>query len=121
MANPIYRRLYNIVINDMSRSDLNFRKNLIAQLYFLLQITPVIRKELQNHFLEEVEKLYNINDHKKIDLASNKLASLLQIVNLKKDTSTISQERPKTGVVWNQNVSPFLRPYTASKKHLSRP
>jgi len=54
MANPTYRRLYNIVLNDMSRSDLSFRKNLIKELYFLLQITPIIRTELKEHFLVEV-------------------------------------------------------------------
>lgn len=43
MGNPTYRRLYNIVKNDMSRSELSFRKNLIKELYFLLQITPIIR------------------------------------------------------------------------------
>lgn len=43
MNNPTYRRLYNIVINDMSRSELSFRKNLIKELYFLLQIAPIIK------------------------------------------------------------------------------
>lgn len=81
MANTTYRRLYNIVKNDMSRSELSFRKNLIKELYFLLQITPVIKQQLKEHFLTEVEKWYNLNDHKKIDLASNKLNKLLNIVS----------------------------------------
>lgn len=46
MASTTYRRLYNIVKNDMSRSDLAFRKNLIKELYFLLQITPIIKPQL---------------------------------------------------------------------------
>ena len=84
MDNPIYTRLYSIVKNDMSRSDLSFRKNLIKEIYFLLQVTPVIRQELQEMFLVEVEKMYNLHDHKKIDLASNKLNNLLSIVHSKK-------------------------------------
>ncbi len=83
----------------------------------MLQITPVIKEELKEHFLGEVEKWYNLNDHKKIDLASNKLNKLLNIVHHSKKESTVSGgfERPKSGVVWNQNVSPFLRPYTATR------
>ncbi len=84
----------------------------------MLQITPVIKQELKEHFLGEVEKWYNLNDHKKIDLASNKLNKLLNIVHHSKKESTVSGgfERPKSGVVWNQNVSPFLRPYTATRE-----
>jgi hypothetical protein len=71
----------------MSRSDLSFRKNLIKELYFLLQITPIIKPELKEHFLGEVERWYNLNDHKKIDLASSKLNDLLSIVHhSRKDT-----------------------------------
>jgi hypothetical protein len=47
MGSPTYRRLYNIVKNDMSRTELSFRKNLIKELYFLLQITPIIKPELK--------------------------------------------------------------------------
>jgi hypothetical protein len=125
MPNATYRRLFNIVKNDMSRSDLSFRKNLIRELYFLLQIAPIIKPELLEHFLAEIEKWYNLNDHKKIDLASNKLNKLLNIVHhSKKDApseghqdrpSDSNPDRPKTGVTWNQNVSPFLRPYTAQR------
>jgi hypothetical protein len=100
----------------MSRSDLSFRKNLIKELYFLLQITPIIKPELKEHFLGEVERWYNLNDHKKIDLASSKLNDLLSIVHhSRKDTQRDGPERPKTGTAWNTNVSPFLRPYTASR------
>ena len=125
MPNATYRRLFNIVKNDMSRSDLSFRKNLIRELYFLLQIAPIIKPELLEHFLAEIEKWYNLNDHKKIDLASNKLNKLLNIVHhSKKDPLSDLQperpactapDRPRTGVTWNQNVSPFLRPYTAQR------
>jgi hypothetical protein len=45
MSNPTYRRLYNIVKNDMSRSAFHFRKNLIKELYFLLQIMPIIKAD----------------------------------------------------------------------------
>ena len=61
-----------------------FRKNLIRELYFLLQVTPIIRAEFKEKFLVEVEKMYNLNDHKKIDLASSKLNNLLSIVSNKK-------------------------------------
>lgn len=81
MGNPTYRRLCNIVKNDVSRSDLSFRKNLIKELYFLLQMAPIIKTELKDHFLAEVEKWYDLNDHKKINLASNKLNNLLSIVH----------------------------------------
>jgi hypothetical protein len=99
----------------MSRGDLSFRKNLIKELYFLLQITPVIRLELRDKFLIEVEKMYNLNDHKKIDLASNKLNNMLSRFSNKKDTTISGPERPKSGVTWNQDVVPFLRPYTATR------
>ncbi len=56
----------------------------------MLQITPVIKQELKEHFLGEVEKWYNLNDHKKIDLASNKLNKLLNIVHHSKKESTVS-------------------------------
>lgn len=72
----------------MSRGDLSFRKNLIRELYFLLQITPVIRLELRDKFLIEVEKMYNLNDHKKIDLASNKLNNMLSRFSSKKETTS---------------------------------
>lgn len=98
----------------MSRSELSFRKNLIKELYFLLQIAPVIKPQLIEHFLAEVQKWYNLNDHKKIDLASNKLNTLLNKVHNKKQSNCYN-ERPKTGVTWDQNVSPFLRPYTAKR------
>jgi hypothetical protein len=54
MSNPIYRRLVNIVKSDMSRGDLTFRKNLIKELYFLLQIAPIIRPQHKEKFLIEV-------------------------------------------------------------------
>ena len=73
---PIYRRLCNIMSSDMTRSDLSFRKSLLKELYFLLQMAPVIKPEHLPHFLEEVEKWYNLNDHKKIDLASSRLNNL---------------------------------------------
>lgn len=113
LTNGTYRRLYNIVKNDMSRSDLAFRKNLIKELYFLLQITPIIKPELSEHFLGEVEKWYNLNDHKKIDLASSKLNDLLSIVHHSRKELK-ETERPKTA--WNTNLSPFLRPYTAARE-----
>jgi hypothetical protein len=85
-------------------------------LYFLLQIAPIIRPELKEQFLVEVEKMYNLHDHKKIDLASSKLSNLLHIVHSKKDsTHSGAQERPKSGVSWNTNVPSFLRPYTATR------
>jgi hypothetical protein len=115
MASGTYRRLYNIVRNDMSRSDLSFRKNLIKELYFLLQIAPIIKPELTEHFLGEVERWYNLNDHKKIDLASSKLNDLLSIVHHSRKDSARDNERPRTGGAWNTNVSPFLRPYTAAR------
>jgi predicted PolB exonuclease-like 3'-5' exonuclease len=59
--------------------------------------------------------MYNLNDHKKIDLASNKLNNLISRFNTKKETTYSGQERPKSGVNWNQNVIPFLRPYTATR------
>lgn len=69
----------------------------------------------------ELEKWYNLNDHKKIDLASNKLNSLLNIVHGKKDSVFGSNwDRPKSGIAWNQNVSPFLRPYTAKRPESSK-
>ena len=70
-----------------------------------------------------MEKWYNLNDHKKIDLASSKLNNLLDIVNhSRKDTVYSGQaERPKSGVTWNKNVSPFLRPYTAQRPNRERP
>jgi len=61
----------------MTRTDLSFRKHLIKELYFLLQIAPIMDNSLRETFLIEVEKMYNINDHKKIRLASNKLNKLL--------------------------------------------
>ena len=65
--------------------------------------------------------MYNVNDHKKIDLASNKLNNLLNIVHSRKESGHSGViERPKTGVTWNQNVSPFLRPYTASRQRDSK-
>jgi hypothetical protein len=65
--------------------------------------------------------MYNLNDHKKIDLASNKLNNLLNIVHGKKESIFGSTwERPKSGVTWNQNVSPFLRPYTAKRSESSK-
>lgn len=116
MGSGTYRRLYNIVRNDMSRSELSFRKSLIKELYFLLQIAPIIKPELTEHFLGEVERWYNLNDHKKIDLASSKLNDLLSIVHhSRKDSARDPNERPRTGGAWNTNVSPFLRPYTASR------
>jgi hypothetical protein len=68
----------------MTRTDLSFRKHLIKELYFLLQITPVMDSALREHFLIEVENMYNLNDHKKIHLASNKLNKLLNIVHNQK-------------------------------------
>ena len=86
-------------------------------------MAPVIKKDHLEHFLKEVEKWYNINDHKKIDLASNKLNDLLSIVNNnRKESSEINHaERPKSSVPWNKNVSPFLRPYTAQRPNDKRP
>lgn len=60
--------------------------------------------------------MYNLNDHKKIDLASNKLNKLLKKVNSRKETIHSGMDRPKSGVTWNQNVIPFLRPYTATQQ-----
>ena len=86
MQNATYRRLVNIVTNDMSRKGLSFRRNLIKELYFLLQITPIIRNELKDRFLGEVEKIYDQHDHKKIDNASSKLNNLYSIVNSTKES-----------------------------------
>lgn len=47
MSNVIYRRLYNIVVNDRNKTDYQYRKNLIRELYFLLKITPIMKPELQ--------------------------------------------------------------------------
>ena len=60
--------------------------------------------------------MYNLNDHKKIELASNKLNRLLNDVHM----NTVKEGfnwpvRPKSGVEWNQKISPFLRPYTAQR------
>lgn len=68
----------------MTRADLSFRKHLIKELYFLLQITPLMNSTLREYFLMEVEKMYDLNDHKKIHLASNKLNKLLNIVHNQK-------------------------------------
>lgn len=65
MSNVIYRRLYNIVVNDRNKTDYQYRKNLIRELYFLLKITPIMKPELQQSYLEKLEFWYNKNDHKK--------------------------------------------------------
>ena len=59
--------------------------------------------------------MYNLNDHKKIELASNKMNKILKDVHSNNNSARegLSGERPKSGVEWNQRISPFLRPYTA--------
>ena len=70
--------------------------------------------------------MYNIHDHKKIDLGSKKLNNLMSIVSSKKDSthSNLDKvekvERPKSGVTWNTDVPSFLRPYTATRPKQSK-
>ena len=74
--------------------------------------------------MEQVETMYNIHDHKKIDLGSKKLNSLMSQVQSKKGSTHDAPERPKSGVTWNTSVPSFLRPYTANKpreNQLKRP
>jgi hypothetical protein len=47
MEYPKFRRLYSIVCFDETTTNDRFRPQLIKELYFLLQITPHICKELR--------------------------------------------------------------------------
>jgi len=51
MSNVIYRRLYNIVVNDPNKTNFQYRKNLIRELYFLLKITPIMKPEIRQSYL----------------------------------------------------------------------
>ena len=86
----------------------------------MLQITPIIHDDLKDVFLEQVETMYNIHDHKKIDLGSKKLNTLMSKVQSKKESTHEMMERPKSGVTWNTDVPSFLRPYTANKPRDNR-
>ena len=52
-------------MNDRNKTEYQYRKNLIRELYFLLKITPIMKPELQQSYLEKLELWYNKNDHKK--------------------------------------------------------
>lgn len=54
MGNPTYRRLYNIVVYDTQKTEYEYRKNLIKELYFLLKITPIMKPELQGSYLSKL-------------------------------------------------------------------
>ena len=82
-------------------------------------MVPIIKLELRDKFLEEIEDIYNNYDHKKIRLSSMKLKRMMtsdtsKLISASK-TPPLANGRPQTGCNWNQNISPFLRPYTASK------
>ena len=71
MKYDIYQRLYNIICKDRTPASDKFRKNLIRELYFLMQMAPFICEELRLDFLKKIETWYNNNDRKKIRLSEN--------------------------------------------------
>lgn len=71
--------------------------------------------------MEKLENWYNKNDHKKTELGSGRLRNIVDgYVTNKNNHDNHTEEdilqRPQSGVTWNKNVAPFLRPYTAQRQ-----
>lgn len=88
----------------------------------MLKITPIMKPELRESYLTKLESWYNKNDHKKTELGSGRLKGIVDgyVTNKNGGESNMSKEedgvqRPQSGVMWNKNVVPFLRPYTAQR------
>ena len=80
---------------------------------FLLKIVPVMRLQLREGYLTQIEEFYNTNDYKKIDLSSGKLRDFINMVVKPKDRYQ-TKARPGSGIPWKSgSVMKFMRPYTA--------
>lgn len=118
LKNTIYQRLVDIVSTDHIHPKHDFRIGFIKELYFLLRVTPILSEKIQDEYLDLVEKWYNKNDGKKIEIGSQKLNNLYAAVAAHKDEANL---RPKSGLAcqqqfWDKEIPSFLRPYTAKQR-----